>query len=374
MYNKKNKFIIGVKMKLNINSDILYFGIPLGFKLSRLEYIWGSKYDFVKKEFEPIKTEILKLLPTEDMHIDKTSYISFCQSILNFYLRTSIATYSAILIGICIQRCLLIGVSKDEKKNEELHTLAKSALKSIPNMIVSNKIELFKIIYEHKTEDLYDIISILEQSDKNENTTKNYIKKPTLFLSYSSKDSSIADILENQLKQETNNGIEISRFTEVPYKGSFRSFMNSIQDHDFVLCIVSDNYLKSQACMYEVGEIIKDHNFHKKLLFVIIGENDKNYFGDNIQNFAPTNIYDNKNKFSYIQYWKHEYESMLEKIKIINNLIASNNLTKELRVIKRIFEDDISEFLDYLSDINGKSFEELYNNKFSDIIKCIFPN
>lgn len=34
----------------------------------------------------------------------------------------------------------------------------------------------------------------------------------------------------------------------------------------FVLSVVSDTYLRRQACMYEVGEIIKDHHYKDKLL------------------------------------------------------------------------------------------------------------
>ena len=44
--------------------------------------------------------------------------------------------------------------------------------------------------------------------------------------------------------------------------------MDTIQEHDYVLTVVSDTYLKRQACMYEVGEIIKDHHYKDKLLFV----------------------------------------------------------------------------------------------------------
>lgn len=37
--------------------------------------------------------------------------------------------------------------------------------------------------------------------------------------------------------------------------------------------------------MYEVGEIIKDHNFKERLLFVIIVENERKYYYDNENNF-----------------------------------------------------------------------------------------
>lgn len=48
--------------------------------------------------------------------------------------------------------------------------------------------------------------------------------------------------------------------------------------------------------------------------------------------------------------------------------------SEKLREIERIYRNDISEFVAYLSQNNGKNFEELYNNHFSDIIKLIFPD
>lgn len=198
-------------------------------------------------------------------------------------------------------------------------------------------------------------------------------KNPTLFLSYCEKDTVIANIIENELKYQTNDGIKISRYTRIPYKGSFKAFMNSIQKHDFVLCIVSDSYLKSQACMYEVGEIIKDHNFDKKLFFVVLNENDSKYYPIK-EDLNAANIYgDVKNRIQYIKYWKKRYEEISKDINEINNPEATSHQIEKLKEVGNIYRNDIGEFLEYLADENGKRFEELYYDNFTDIIKWIFP-
>lgn len=199
-------------------------------------------------------------------------------------------------------------------------------------------------------------------------------KKPTLFLSYCEKDTVIANIIENELKYHTNDGIEISRYTRVPYKGSFKAFMSSIQEHDFVLCIVSDSYLKSQACMYEVGEIIKDNDFDKKLLFVVLTENDCKYYPTK-EDLNAANIYgDVKNRLQYIKYWQKRYEEISKDINEINNLEATFHQLGKQKEVGNIYRNDLSEFLEYLADENGKKFDELYYDNFIDIIKWIFPN
>ena len=40
----------------------------------------------------------------------------------------------------------------------------------------------------------------------------------------------------------------------------------------------------------------------------------------------------------------------------------------DLKIIGQIFRKDMSEFLDFLSDENGMSFEKLYVNNFNEVI------
>lgn len=366
-------------MNTNLNSHTLLFGVNLGFKLSRLEWIWGSKFDFAQKEFESSKTEILNLLSHESVKLNDSNYQSFTQSILNYYLATNIAIYSSILIGFAIQRASIASAAGKEEY-EELIQLAKSALSSIPNDIVPNQEQLFNVILRNKDNDFSIIVKNIEKLLLEDNIREQNLlqsensKKPKLFLSYSNKDSSIADTIEKILNYETNNGIEISRYTRLKYGDSFKEFMNSIQDHDFVLCIVSDNYLKSLACMYEVGEIINDRHFKKKLLFVVLGDGDEIYFYGNKQNFAAAKIYGGANDLAeYVSYWKDRYNSLNKKIEDIHDNLATADMVDELKRINRICSQDIGQFITYLQDRNGKSFEELYNNRFADLILWIFP-
>ena len=93
---------------------------------------------------------------------------------------------------------------------------------------------------------------------------KEYVNyKPTVFISYASPDAAIVDIVESSIRKSLKDKVSISRFTELHYKDSFKAFMNTIQDHDYVLCFVTYSYLRSRACMYEVGEVIKDHEYRR---------------------------------------------------------------------------------------------------------------
>lgn len=102
---------------------------------------------------------------------------------------------------------------------------------------------------------------------------KMVVKK--VFLSYCHKESCIADLIENKIKEIAKNKIEISRDTKkLQYKDSLDDYMQSIKEHDYVISVISDGYLRSSPCMYEVTELMRDRNYYDKLLFVIISDHD----------------------------------------------------------------------------------------------------
>lgn len=199
--------------------------------------------------------------------------------------------------------------------------------------------------------------------------------KSTLFLSYNYHDTIFADIIERQIRLNTNDEISISRYTsDVKYKDSFKEFMDSIEEHDFVLCIVSASYLKSKACMYEVGEVIKNHNYRKKLLFIVLSGNDYNLYSEERNNKSVPDIYNVHNRAKYVKYWQKEFEKLEREIKGLNEEESKEHLLNDLKIIGEIYRNDISEFLTFLSDSKGETFTYFYNNNFADIINWIIPD
>ena len=194
----------------------------------------------------------------------------------------------------------------------------------------------------------------------------------TLFISYTECDAPIVDIIERKISEKLQNKVKISRYTGLKYKDSFKMFMDTIQDHDFVLTIVSDTYLRRQACMYEVGEIIKDHHYKDKLLFVVLTEKERKYYGNNAPDKIEADIYKGAaSKLEYTRYWKKQYEELEKAMKQINDYEATRQATYDLQVIGQIYRKDIGEFLQFLSDENGKNFQKLYDSDSDELIRWI---
>ena len=91
-------------------------------------------------------------------------------------------------------------------------------------------------------------------------------KKPTVFISYNWNSALIAEEIENKLIPYA----EIKRDkTSVRPWGDLQTFMSSIRDQDFAVLIISDAYLKSDACLFEVMELMKERRWDDRVMYVV---------------------------------------------------------------------------------------------------------
>ena len=191
------------------------------------------------------------------------------------------------------------------------------------------------------------------------------IQDINVFLSYCNYDKDLADIIFDKLNNY--NFIHISRYTiNVPYKGSFIEFINTLKNHDKVIMIISDKYLKSRACMYEVGQLLNSVDFQKKILFVICSNNDKKYYKIKTEENIEAQIYDPHNRNQYIIYWENQYNLLKNDLEIIEDECSKIETLEIMRNIKKIISHEIGPFMKYLGDAKGISFDELYQHGFKE--------
>lgn len=178
------------------------------------------------------------------------------------------------------------------------------------------------------------------------------MSKPTVFLSYSHEDSKIADELDSALNK---CGVTLKRdIRDVKYRQKFSEFMIGVRDSDYVLMLISDHFLKSEYCMYEVAEFTKDHNYDNRILPIVL---------DNAR------IYDYEDCVGYIEYWKNKYTSIKKR--------AQDLELEEISIISkgalrfREFSLILGSFIEQIRDINHKNYIELKKNHFKDILSVI---
>ena len=169
----------------------------------------------------------------------------------------------------------------------------------------------------------------------------------TVFLSYCSKDKEIADIVENGLLTRLGERIIISRYTRnVQYRDSFKSFMDTIRTHDFVVAIVSDSFLRSNGCLYEISEVLKEKDYTERLHFIVLQDGDEKYYSH--CSFAvAAKIFSILDQADYLYSWQDRINEAERKIAGIDE-DAALDAKEELKKARKIKNYDLPFFINQL--------------------------
>ena len=162
-----------------------------------------------------------------------------------------------------------------------------------------------------------------------------------MFVSYCQRDSIYADNIDLYFK---NKGITIHRdIRDISNWKSIREFMGTIRDKDYAVLVISDNYLKSFNCMYEVLEVMKEKDYENKIFPVVV----------------ETSIYSPGGKIPYIKYWEDKYKELQEQIRQID-FVNAGDVIDDLKRTQNI-ASSMGEFLAKVSDMNNPNISD-YNS------------
>ena len=182
-------------------------------------------------------------------------------------------------------------------------------------------------------------ISVVKANSQIKDLSNKEGKKTKIFISYTKNDMGIADKLDGIL---TDAGCVINRDTHnLKYWTSIKEYMQSIIDNDYIIMIISDEYLKSASCMNEILELMKMHDFKKHILPIVL---------DN-------RIYIIEQQINYIGHWEDECKRLKKRLKEIQieNLA---DFPAELRKYQDI-ASSIGKLLKIVTDIKNPSYNEM---------------
>lgn len=165
-------------------------------------------------------------------------------------------------------------------------------------------------------------------------------KKPSVFISYNWESDKTAQKLEKRIKKYAvvkRDKTSLNPWDNLP------DFMKSIRNQDFVVIIISDSYLKSDNCMYEVMQLMKDANWNEKVMFIV--EEDVN------------GIYDTNTQIEeYINYWEkraHDFEKTAKKheLSTMPEQITYLNITSDIK-------NHVGEFMSTVKSTSNPEMKE----------------
>lgn len=166
------------------------------------------------------------------------------------------------------------------------------------------------------------------------------INNKTIFLSYNWHDGEIADRIDKHLSRVP--GITVKRdVRDIGAWKSIREFMEGIRQQDYAVLIVSDFYLKSKNCMFEVTEMMKGREYTDRIFPAVV----------------ETGIYNPLVRAGYISYWQQECDKLEAAIKGLDPVNAVE-LTADLKRYKNI-ASSVGEFLSIVADRNNPDIREV---------------
>lgn len=174
-----------------------------------------------------------------------------------------------------------------------------------------------------------------------------------IFFSYCWKDRKIVDEIDDDFK---SIGITLLRdVRDAPYMGNIKSYMKRIRKTDYVLLIISESFLKSKNCMYEILELMKDEGYTKRLLIITI---------------SNINLADLGSDLRFVSYWEAQIKRLKKKLTTIKDQTAISKAHADLQTLKQI-KNSISPFIDQIASLNTATFENLKDSNYRPILDSV---
>lgn len=179
-----------------------------------------------------------------------------------------------------------------------------------------------------------------------------------VFISYFKNENS-EKIISELCKTLSNRGIErIYDRNSLEYKANIIEFIEKLGEGNKIIIVLSDDYLKSEECMFEILEIRKSGNVWERIFPIILND---------------AKIFDELEIVDYIIFWENKIESLNKKIKEIKNITGIEKIITLINKYSDIrrFIDEIIEIFRNMNTLNEK---QIKLSGFDPIIKLLATN
>src|SRR5215213_4489873 len=138
---------------------------------------------------------------------------------------------------------------------------------------------------------------------------------------------------------------------DLGFKGMIRDFMQQIGRGHAVIVVISDKYLKSPNCMFELVEIAKNKDIYDRIFPIVLGDSD---------------IYNPVNRIKYIKYWEDKLKELDDAMKSVSSANLQG-MREEIDSYDEI-RDNISNLTFFLKDMNTLTAEMHENSNFASLL------
>ncbi|UKO97556.1 COR domain-containing protein [Nostoc sp. UHCC 0870] len=141
---------------------------------------------------------------------------------------------------------------------------------------------------------------------------------------------------------------------DLGFKGLIKDFMEKIGRGKCVIAVISDKYLKSPNCMFELVQIAKNGNFYDRIFPIVL---------EDAQIYKPTE------RIKYIKHWENEIKELNEAMKGVD-LANMQGFREDIDLYTEI-RHTIAELTNRLKDMNTLTPDIHSESEFEQLLQAI---
>ncbi|RMA64312.1 toll/interleukin-1 receptor domain-containing protein [Ulvibacter antarcticus] len=176
-------------------------------------------------------------------------------------------------------------------------------------------------------------------------------KKPSVYISYAWNDESnkIVDSIEKKFTGKRVNIIRDKK--DLPFKGRIKEFMEELGRGKYVIVIISNKFLRSENCMFELLQIFKNDDFYERIFPLVLDE---------------VKIAKAADRLELVKYWENEATVLDTKIRDLKELSNIQGVADDLNLYSEI-RNNIARLTNILKDINSLNIDKHISSDFQQL-------
>jgi serine/threonine protein kinase len=179
--------------------------------------------------------------------------------------------------------------------------------------------------------------------------------KPGIFISYAWGGESEKIVDEICAALSEGNYTIIRDKKDLGYKGNIQEFMQWIGKGKYIIIVISDKYLKSENCMYEIVEIDRNQKMYERIFPVVLND---------------AKINTESSRIDYLVYWDEKNSRLREQAKALENPVGKTGVYHAIDTYDAIGKA-IDKITVLLKKMNTLTPERHRSDKFSDLLNAI---
>lgn len=191
-------------------------------------------------------------------------------------------------------------------------------------------------------------------SKSNRESSSDVTDEKEVFISYAwgGKSEEIANQIEKAL--QANHISLIRDKNHLGFKGRIKAFMERIGRGKCVVVVISEKYLKSENCMFELVQIAKNEEFYERIFPVVLED---------------AKIYKPIERIQYVQYWEQQIHELDQQIRSVSSANLEG-FREDIDLYNEI-RQYLPRLTNILKDMNTLTVQIHSESGFAELIKVI---